>query len=517
MAFKENELGIVISTMDAPSTSKITFVCINKKVYKGQYVQIDYSQGKLIGLVTDVFSQNRYFENNESVKEFENSDFSISEQFPTGEWEFLLGNIKPLGVLSNDDFFVRSTLPVSPGSKVLMCDEKVLFKFLHLKKNGLFLGDIDFPKLPVTFCMDRLLQKHLAILAQSGAGKSYLTSVVLEEILDRKKEDGQVAVLLFDVHGEYSHFSQPLKSSDSSQKDYSSKTIKINSFEIKIGVSTLSLNFFSSLLPSLSSAQKRELGFVLKKLNEDKKNGFGPFDLKDVIKELEKQEIKEAILKPLINSLGELLDFNLFSKIDSPSIFDIVKPGILTIVDLSREINLKKKQLILYYFAHKLFYSRTSGSQNVPPFLLVVEEAHQFAPESASKDRALAKSILETIAREGRKFGSCLCLISQRPVKLSTTILSQANTHIILRITNPYDLKHIGESSEGLDSKSVDMITSLRVGEALVVGEASSYPVFFKVRKKYSQDSHLDVSLSGLSKAFLEKSISKNKDVDSFL
>lgn len=517
MPFKENELGIVISTMDSPSTSKITFVCINKKVYKGQYVQIDYSQGKLIGLVTDVSSQNRYFENNESVKEFENSDFSISEQFPTDEWEFLQGNIKPLGVLSENGFFLRATLPVSPGLKVLMCEEKVLFKFLHLKENGLFLGDIDFPKLPVTFCMDRLLQKHLAILAQSGAGKSYLTSVLLEELLDRPKDEGNVAILLFDVHGEYSHFSDPLSSKENHLKDYSSKTIKINSFEIKIGVSTLSLNFFSSLLPSLSPAQKRELGFVLKKLNEDKKNGFGPFDLKDVIKELEKQEINENILKPLINSLGELIDYRLFSKIDSPSILDIVKPGVLTIIDLSREINLKKKQLILYYFAHKLFYARTTSNLSIPPFLLVVEEAHQFAPESASKDRALAKSILETIAREGRKFGSCLCLISQRPVKLSTTILSQANTHIILRITNPYDLKHIGESSEGLDYKSVEMISSLRVGEALVVGEASSYPVFFKVRKKYSKDSHLDVSLSGLSKSFLNEKNSKNKDIDTFL
>lgn len=517
MSFKENELGVVISTMDSPSTSRLTFVCVSKKVYKGQYVQIDYSQGKLIGLVTDVSSQNRYFENSESVKEFEISEFDMTEQFPTGDWEFLQANVKPLGVLSKEGFFIRSTLPVSPGSKVLICDKDVLFKFLHLKTNGLNLGQIEFPTLPVTFCMDRLLQKHLAILAQSGAGKSYLTSVVLEELLDRPSQDGQVAVLLFDVHGEYSHFSEPVKQNSSDVRDYSSKTMKINSFEIKIGVSTLSLNFFSSLLPGLSNAQKRELGHVLKKLNEDKKNGLGPFDLKDVIKELEKQDVKDSILKPLVNALGELFDYNLFAKIDSPSIFDIVKPGKLTIIDLSREINLKKKQLILYYFAHKLFYARTTGTNQVPPFLLVVEEAHQFAPESASKDRAMAKSILETIAREGRKFGSCLCLISQRPVKLSTTILSQANTHIILRITNPYDLKHIGESSEGLDSKSVEMITSLRVGEALVVGEASSYPVFFKVRKKYSKDSHLDVSLSGLAKNFSSKTEEKDKDIDAFL
>ena len=175
-----------------------------------------------------------------------------------------------------------------------------------------------------------------------------------------------------------------------------------------------------------------------------------------------------------------------------------MSPGKLTIIDLSREIDKKKKQIILYYFANKLFRARMEHN-SVPPFTLVVEEAHQYAPEMASRENALAKNILETIAREGRKFGASVWLISQRPVKLSTTILSQANTHIILRITNPYDLKHIGESSEGLDQNSINMITSLRVGEALIVGEASSYPVFFKVRKRKSQESHLDVSLSGLA------------------
>jgi len=53
----------------------------------------------------------------------------------------------------------------------------------------------------------------------------------------------------------------------------------------------------------------------------------------------------------------------------------------------------------------------------------------------------------------------------------------------------------IGESSEGLDSKSIDMITSLRVGEALLVGEATHYPLFFKVRERKSAESKHEKSL----------------------
>ena len=506
------EQGIVISTIDSPSTSKISFVCTGKNVHKGEYVQINYSQGSLIGLVSDVIKRNRYFENSDSVKEFENTNIDISKYFPSDSWEFLEAVVKPLGVLSKENRFTRSTLPVSPGEKVYLADTEILSKFLHLEEKGLLLGKIEHPELEVKFNLDRLLQKHLAILAQSGAGKSYLTSVLLEELLDRPKEQGRIATILIDTHGEYSSFSNICENKE--HKDYSNRAIKIDSKDIRIGCTGLSPGFFFSLLPDLSPAQKRELSLVIKKLDQDKKNGAGPYSLKEMIKELELSEKQDQTNRTVINHLMSLEEYRLFGKIDTPSIIDTIESGKLTIIDLSREINKKKKQIILYYFAHKLFYGRINNT--VPPFLLIVEEAHQFAPEMASKENALAKGILETIAREGRKFGSSICLISQRPVKLSTTILSQANTHIILRITNPYDLKHIGESSEGLDQKSIEMITSLRVGEALIVGEASSYPVFFKVRKKYSQDSHLEVNLSGLCKSFEDSKELLKKDLEAF-
>ncbi|HRT02680.1 MAG TPA: ATP-binding protein [Candidatus Diapherotrites archaeon] len=512
----QQELGIVISTPDSPSTTKICFVCIDKPVHKGQYVQIKYIEGTLIGLVTDIIKINRYFENQDSIKEFENNSVNIFDQFPINEWEFLQAVVKPLGVFSQNNMFSKVTLPVSPGDRVYVAEPDVLSKFLHFKENGLNLGMLEFPKLDVKFDLDRLLQKHLAILAQSGAGKSYLTSVILEELLDRPKEQGRIAAVLIDVHGEYSHFSEPLGNKDKEHVDYSSKTRKINCADIKIGCTGLTDGFFFSILPNLSNVQKRELSKVIKKLKDDTYHGAGPYGLEDIITEIKNSDIKENISRPLIDSIYELENYKLFGKIDQPSIFDVVQPGILTIIDFSKEINLKKKQIIVYYFAHSLFYGRMHGS-GVPPFLFIVEEAHQFAPETAKQEKAFAKPILETIAREGRKFGASLCLISQRPVRLSATILSQANTHIILRITNPNDLKHIGQSSEGLDQKSLDMINSLPVGEALVVGEASSYPVFFKVRQKKSQDSHLEVSLSGLARSFEEKEDKKNKDIESFM
>ncbi len=97
---------------------------------------------------------------------------------------------------------------------------------------------------------------------------------------------------------------------------------------------------------------------------------------------------------------------------------------------------------------------------------------------------AISRPIIETIAREGRKFFTSLVLISQRPVKMSTTALSQCNTHIIMKVLNPYDLDFIGRSSEGIDRSTLSAITALGVGEAVIVGNAVNHPIFIKIRQR---------------------------------
>ena len=118
---------------------------------------------------------------------------------------------------------------------------------------------------------------------------------------------------------------------------------------------------------------------------------------------------------------------------------------------------------------------------------------------------------------EERKFGASLGLISQRPVQLSTTALSQASTHIIMKVTNPYDLEHIGESCEGIDRSMQNSITTLRVGEALVVGEAVNFPVFFKVRRRKSRKSSKGESIEVIAKRFEEMNKKEKEDVEAFI
>ncbi len=157
----------------------------------------------------------------------------------------------------------------------------------------------------------------------------------------------------------------------------------------------------------------------------------------------------------------------------------------MLVLDLSDMDDMRKKKLIVSYVASRLFNLRRK--EQIPPTFLLVEEAHNFAPEKAKAAHNPSKSIIEKIAREGRKFGLALGVVSQRPVQLSTTTLSQCNTHIILRVTNPNDLKHIGESSEGIDQRMLRAITTLKVGEGIIVGEAVRYPIFIEIRDRKSR------------------------------
>jgi DNA helicase HerA-like ATPase len=244
-----------------------------------------------------------------------------------------------------------------------------------------------------------------------------------------------------------------------------------------------------------------------------RKKNYSLSDLIDAVELSEK--IKAATKDILISTLMELRMAGVFGVADYPSLEELTRQGHLSVVDLSGTTNLNRKQLVVAYIARKLFNARKNGI--IPPFLLVLEEAHQFVPETMKKEHAISRGVLQTIAREGRKFNASLCLISQRPIQLSTTVLSQCNTHIILRITNPYDLDHIGKSSEGMNKSVLKQISSLKVGTALIVGEAVNFPLFVKVRHRQSKASEKGLPLEKAAAEYYARVKQKHKDAKEFM
>ncbi|MDI6819828.1 MAG: ATP-binding protein [Candidatus Hodarchaeaceae archaeon] len=503
------ELGSVICTGDGPSSSEFSFVVTADgriPARRGQFVELETEEGRVVAFITRIIKTNRYFMRPESVKEYERGGRSLASIFPADRWEYLIADARTLGVLAENGL-ERASFPPSPGQKVYEAEPPTLARFLGLNSsNGIEIGELKHHNVPVRLDLTKLLRKHVAVLAVSGAGKSFTSSVIIEELLDRPPGAGRVAVVVIDVHGEYTGFAEPGEG-----VNYSGRTAVIRAKDMRVGVPNLSSLQFKEFVPDMSEVQARELQRVLDELRAEMRSGRGPFGLNEVIARVEQNgDLHRQMQQALLGWLFDLRSLGIFDRADYPSWEGIVEPGKVVIVDLSDMTSLRKKQMLVAYAARKLFNARKRG--RVPPFVLCLEEAHNFVPSEA----AISKHIIETIAREGRKFYASLVLISQRPVRLSTTVLSQANTNIILRVTNPYDLEHIKQSSEAITSEVADMVSSLPVGEALVVGEAVNHPIFVKVRCRRSHESTHGTSLEEAAKEFERRSNQAREDAKAF-
>jgi len=107
------------------------------------------------------------------------------------------------------------------------------------------------------------------------------------------------------------------------------------------------------------------------------------------------------------------------------------------------------------------------------PLLMVLEEAHMYL--QAGEESVASRSV-RSIAKEGRKYGLGLMLVTQRPSELDSTVLSQCGTTIALRMTNGQDRGHVSSAVQDDLSDMLALIPSLRTGEALIFGEAVKIP-----------------------------------------
>ncbi|WP_243678310.1 ATP-binding protein [Vulcanisaeta distributa] len=119
------------------------------------------------------------------------------------------------------------------------------------------------------------------------------------------------------------------------------------------------------------------------------------------------------------------------------------------------------------------------------PIFIVVEEAHNYAPSVGS---SLSTSTLIKIAREGRKFGVGLCIISQRPSKVHPPdVLSQCLTQVFKRIINPVDLRYVRNVVEFISDEDLWEVRVLNEDDALVTGLAVPMPLPVKVRDRLTE------------------------------
>ncbi len=160
----------------------------------------------------------------------------------------------------------------------------------------------------------------------------------------------------------------------------------------------------------------------------------------------------------------------------------------VTIIDLSAipfevlSIVISLLSRVIFDFAfHYSKLRHTSGLVNDIPFMLVCEEAHNYIPKNGGAEYNASKHSIERIAKEGRKYGLNLMVVSQRPSEVSETIFSQCNNFIVLKLTNVNDQSCIKNLLPDNNSSLVDTLPTLAAGECLVVGDAVPLPAIVKM------------------------------------
>ena len=136
-------------------------------------------------------------------------------------------------------------------------------------------------------------------------------------------------------------------------------------------------------------------------------------------------------------------------------------------------------------FQYKLWQTRSEREKD--PVLFICEEAHRYVPNHGEAQYKEAQDAIRRIAKEGRKYGLGLGLISQRPSDVESTVLSQCNSWIVLRLSNSSDQEHVSRFLPDSLSGLTKMLSALTRREAIFVGEAAALPSRIRVRKLSSE------------------------------
>ena len=136
-------------------------------------------------------------------------------------------------------------------------------------------------------------------------------------------------------------------------------------------------------------------------------------------------------------------------------------------------------RLIFDFSYHKM----KAIGKNDTPFMIVYEEAHKYVPKNSESKFKNTRIAVERIAKEGRKYGVSAMVVSQRPSELSSTVFSQCNNFIVMRLTNPEDQSYVKRLLPEAVVSYGDDLSSLEQREALLVGDSLSTPCIAVIKK----------------------------------
>ncbi len=360
------------------------------------------------------------------------------------------------------------------------------------KKHGAYVGLLAGHEVPVYLDINAMVQKHVSILAKTGGGKSYIAGVLIEELMKH-----HVTCVILDPHGEYASLREKGKSPHGAIREKGKSphgatrfhveprayadVIQVFSPDTKVNPGSRPLKFTLSnldardILSLTGSARVRTHLTALRKALDLLRQATKDYTIRDIVRVLEREEDPQNA--SLIDELEYLSEVEIFAK-EGTRIDELVIKGKTTIINL-KGVPPDIQELVVNRLATAMFELRKLG--RIPPMMLVVEEAHNFCPQVG---QVASSKVFRTLASEGRKFGLGLAIITQRAAKVDKNVLSQCNTQVILKVTNPNDLKAIIASVEGLTTSMAEEISRLPIGVAIMTGGGLEMPLMVEVRPR---------------------------------
>ena len=453
-------------------TSLIEVSFISKEMPQvGEYVTLEYDGKIILGMIETMVRGSVSLNNDiydpetiAKIREIEGDDYYIK------------GNITILGDV-NDNLKLPRT-PAPPGTPIYLAPSEILDKIFHIE-NSLKLGHlINNDDVEVGVDINKMVSRHLAILAMTGAGKSNTVSVIIDGLLEYNG-----CMLIFDMHSEYA--------------DAEFTNGEVNVIQPMINPQYMEFSEIKKLasIPSNAPLQER---YFRRAFNEARKLvQEGTASTADFIELLyiildkwyNDDEYDTSNKKNIMDVINKIEDLNVkYDKLLNVNIGDFltqIKPGMANVLDLG-QVDENTAEVLVAHVLRRSLRSRKQYVRNKNrdalsfPVFFVVEEAHILAPQNRNPN---SKYWITRIAREGRKFGLGLCLVSQSPKSVDGETLAQANNMIILRLVEPKDQKHVQTASENLSEDLVKQLPSLNIGEALVLGLMTKVPTLVKINE----------------------------------
>lgn len=446
------------------SLSEVTFIS-DKMPKVGEYVTIEYDGKKVLGMIENMIRGNDAL--NVDINDFK----AIQKISRIGvDDNYIRGKVKILGDV-NDNLKLPRT-PVLPGTEIRLADKDTLNEIFKVK-NPIKLGSlVNQSDVEVNVEANPILSRHLAILAMTGAGKSNTVSVLIDQMLGY-----DIPVFVFDMHGEYVGADFP--------------NGEVNVIRPKINPIYMSFHEIKKLvnIPSNGYIQERHFRRAFKEAREMVSDGTAHTNnfLQMIYDILERDSLEEGSDKQIVDVMNKIDDsMDRYSNIFDNNIGNIltsIKIGHANVLDLSQSDESIANVLVSHIMRNALqmrknaVHGKDKKTLDFPVFF-VLEEAHILAPNKRDSD---SKRWIQRVAREGRKFGLGLCLVSQSPKTVDHDALSQMNNMIILRLVEPEDQRHVQSASESLSQDLINQLPSLNVGEAIVLGLMSRVPTLVKI------------------------------------